>query len=71
MAVAIIQGLPPVGEIVNVVLLRCVFDPSVPVTSITLVPGGAVAVVVIVSVAVVEPPAGGVTELGNIDPVIP
>jgi hypothetical protein len=70
-AVAIIQGLPPNGEIVNVVLLRCTLDAPVPVTFIILVPGGAVAAVVIVSVAVAEPPAAGVIEVGNIVPVTP
>jgi hypothetical protein len=70
-AVAIIHGLPPVGEIVNVVLLRCSLDPPVPVTLIILVPGGAVAAVVIVSVAVAVLPAAGVIEVGNIAPVKP
>jgi hypothetical protein len=70
-AVAIIQGLPPVGDIVKVAVALWVFVPLVPVTATVTVSDGAVADVVIVSVAVAEPPAGGVTEDGLIDPVAP
>lgn len=64
------QGLPAVGDIVKLRMAIRVFDPT-PVTVTEPVPEGAVGATVIVKVAVAEPPAGGVTLLGTIDPVAP
>ena len=71
MAVAIIQGLPPVGEIVRLPVAVRDFDPLVPVTVIVPLPAGALAAVVIVKVAVPMPFGGGVTAGGFMLPVAP
>jgi hypothetical protein len=61
--------LPAVGDIVKVAVAVCRSDPLLPFTVIVPLAAGAVAYVVTVKVAVADPPAGGVTEDGVIDPV--
>jgi hypothetical protein len=63
--------MPAVGDMVKVAVVVRVFAPLVPVTVIVPVPAGAVAAVVTVSVAVVRPFGGGVTEAGLIEPLAP
>jgi len=66
-----IQGRPALGDTVKLIGAVRVFESPTPVTVNVPVVDGAVGAVVVVSVAVLVPSAGGVTEFGTIDPVIP